>query len=261
MEKLQKQLEQIIKNSGEEVSILIKKLNKNEYIYNYNTKIKMISASIIKVPIMLAVLEEVNNKKISLNDKILVENEDILEDTEVFENGENHYTLEELINWMIIESDNTATNVIIKKFGMQNVNNYFTNVLKLQHTNLQRYMLDENAIKNGFNNYTSQEDMLIVFEKLFNKQVLNEELCNKAIEILYNQRCQNLVMRHIYQPVKYAHKTGILDYINHDVGVMNINNKLYYIGISIYNAKNIEGNKALIGNLGRIIFDYLSEIK
>ena len=144
---------------------------------------------------------------------------------------------------------------------MQNVNNYFTNVLKLQHTNLQRYMLDENAIKNGFNNYTSQEDMLIVFEKLFNKQILNEELCNKAIEILYNQRCQNLVMRHIYQPVKYAHKTGILDYINHDVGVMNINNKLYYIGISIYNAKNIEGNKALIGNLGRIIYDYLSEIK
>lgn len=257
MEKLQKILEQTIKNSGEEVSILIKELNKNEYIYNYNTKIKMISASIIKVPIMLAVLEEVNNKKISLNDKILVENEDILEDTEVFENRENYYTLEELINWMIIESDNTATNVIIKKFGMQNVNNYFTNVLKLQHTNLQRYMLDENAIKNGFNNYTSQEDMLIVFEKLFNKQILNEELCNKAIEILYNQRCQNLVMRHIYQPVKYAHKTGILDYINHDVGVMNINNKLYYIGISIYNAKDIEGNKALIGNLGRIIYDYL----
>lgn len=257
MEKLQKILEQTIKNSGEEVSILIKELNKNEYIYNYNTKIKMISASIIKVPIMLAVLEEVSNKKISLNHKILVENEDILEDTEVFENGENHYTLEELINWMIIESDNTATNVIIKKFGMQIVNNYFTNVLKLQHTNLQRYMLDENAIKNGFNNYTSQEDMLIVFEKLFNKQILNEELCNKAIEILYNQRCQNLVMRHIYQPVKYAHKTGILDYINHDVGVMNINNKLYYIGISIYNAKDIEGNKALIGNLGRIIYDYL----
>ena len=45
MEKLQKILEQTIKNSGEEVSILIKELNKNEYIYNYNTKIKMISAS------------------------------------------------------------------------------------------------------------------------------------------------------------------------------------------------------------------------
>ena len=92
------------------------------------------------------------------------------------------------------------------------------------------------AIENGLNNYMSQKDMLNIFILLFKKEILNEELCNIAIDILYNQRCQNQIMRYIYEPIKFAHKTGSLDYLNHDVGVMNINNKMVYIGISIYNS-------------------------
>lgn len=243
MENLINNLDNMINVSKENVSILITELNNPKYIYSYNNKIRMISASTIKVPIMLAVLEEAKNGNINLDDKILVHNNKILSDTEVFENGENYYSLYELINWMIIESDNTATNVIIKKLGMNKINNYISKVLNLKSTVLERYMLDKEAIEKGLNNYTSQEDMLKIFTKLFNKDILNNNLCDKAIEILYNQRCQDQVMRYIYQPVKYAHKTGSLDYLNHDVGVMNINNKYFYIGISVYNSKNKNGNK------------------
>ena len=83
---------------------------------------------------------------------------------------------------------------------------------------------------------------------------------NIAIEILYNQRFQNQIMRHIYQPVKFAHKTGTLDYLSHDVGVMNINGRLFYIGISVFNSKFKDGNKKLIGNIGKIIYDALVSI-
>jgi beta-lactamase class A len=129
MENLIKNLDDMIKDSKENVSILITELNNPKYIYRYNDKIKMISASTIKVPIMLAVLEEVKNGSINLDDKILVHKSDILSDTEIFENGENYYSLYELINWMIIDSDNTATNVIIKKFGMNKINDYISKVL------------------------------------------------------------------------------------------------------------------------------------
>lgn len=259
MEDLINNINKMITASDENVSILVKELNKVDYIYNHNSNIQMISASTIKVPIMLAVLEEVQKGKINLDDKILVKFEDILDDTEVFENRESYYSLYELINWMIIESDNTATNVIIKTFGIEKINNYILNALHTKSTSLQRYMLDENAIKIGLNNYTSQEDMLNIFTKLFNKDILNNELCDIAINILYNQRCQDQVMRYIYEPIKYAHKTGSLDYLNHDVDIMNIKNKLFYIGISIYNSKNKSGNKKLIGNLGRMIYSSINE--
>lgn len=259
MKKLVREIETLIKDSKENVSILIKELNSKEEIYNFNSNKKTVSASTIKVPIMLAILDDVKNKNINLNDMILVTEDDILNDTEIFENGEKYYSIEELINWMIIESDNTATNVLLKHFGMENINNYIVNVLKVKSTYLQRFMLDINAIENGLNNYMSQKDMLDIFTLLFNKEILNDELCDIAINILYNQRCQDQIMRYIFEPIKFAHKTGSIDYLNHDVGVMNINNKMVYIGISIYNSYNKKGNKKLIGNIGKKIYNYLAK--
>lgn len=147
MDNLIYNINQMIKDSDENVSILVKELNKTDYIYNYNSDIQITSASTIKVPIMLAVLEEVRQGNINLDDKILVKCEDILFDTEIFENGEKYYSLYELINWMIIKSDNTATNIIIKLLGMEKINNYILNVLNINSTSLQRYMLDKDAIK------------------------------------------------------------------------------------------------------------------
>ena len=99
---------------------------------------------------------------------------------------------------MIIESDDTATIVLLKYFGIENINNYIINALNVKNTYVQRYMLDEKAIKNGLNNYMSQKDMLNIFTLLFSKKILNNELCEKAINILYNQRCQNQIMRYIF---------------------------------------------------------------
>lgn len=259
MNDLVNEIEKLIWNLNENISILIKDLSSENEIYNLNSTEKLVSASTIKVPIMLAIFEEVKSGKVNLNDTILVTKNDILDDTEIFENGEKYYSINELINWMIIESDNTATNVLLKHFGMENINNYIVNVLKVKSTYLQRFMLDTNAIENGLNNYMSQKDMLEIFTLLFNKEILNVELCDIAINILYNQRCQDQIMRYIFEPVKFAHKTGSLDYLNHDVGVMNINNKIVYIGISIYNSNNKKGNKKLIGNIGKKIYNYLAK--
>ena len=124
MNDLVNEIEKLIWNLNENISILIKDLSSENEIYNLNSTEKLVSASTIKVPIMLAIFEEVKSGKVNLNDTILVTKNDILDDTEIFENGENYYSINELINWMIIESDNTATNVLLKYFGMENINNY-----------------------------------------------------------------------------------------------------------------------------------------
>ena len=62
-------------------------------------------------------------------------------------------------------------------------------------------------------------------------------------------------MRYIYDDVKFAHKTGVLDYLNHDVGVMNINNQMIYIGISVYNCEQREGNKQIVGKIGKLVYN------
>ena len=122
MNDLVNEIEKLIWNLNENISILIKDLSSENEIYNLNSTEKLVSASTIKVPIILAIFEEVKSGKVNLNDTILVTKNDILDDTEIFENGENYYSINELINWMIIESDNTATNVLLKYFGMEKIN-------------------------------------------------------------------------------------------------------------------------------------------
>lgn len=257
---LEEKLNEIIKNSNEHISMIVKKLNDKENLYYLNGDYKVVAASVIKIPIMLAVLNKVMHKEFKLSDKLLVSNEDILCDTEVFEYSEDYYTLEELISWMIIVSDNTATNVLIKHFGMEYINSYIHDVLNLNNTYLQRYMLDKEAISSGLNNYTSAEDIEHIFKLLFNKEILNNNLCDLAIRILYNQKNHKKILRYIYFPVLFAHKSGSLDYINHDAGVININDNLYYIGIFIYNSKFKDGNRKLMGLLGKTVIDYLLKL-
>ena len=110
------------------------------------------------------------------------------------------------------------------------------------------------AIEEGKNNYISMSDMLVMYQKLMNHEILNDELCEVALEILCRQRWQDDIMRYIYEPVTFAHKTGSLDYRNLDVGVMMVNNEKYFIGISVKSV-NIDGNQQLIGKLGRMIYD------
>ena len=161
MNNLIKEIEKLIECSNENISILIKELNSDCDIYNFNSTEKLVSASIIKVPIMLAIFNEIKNGKTNLNDMILVTKNDILCDTEIFENGEKNYSINELINRMIIKSDNTATDVLLKHFGIENINHYIANVLKVKSTYLQKYMdvgvmnINNKMVYNGSSIYNS----------------------------------------------------------------------------------------------------------
>lgn len=259
MKQLISQINQLLNSTNDKTAVLIQELNKNTPLYEKDSDVQMVSASTIKVPIMCCALHEVLLGNMTLNQMISVEKEDILSDTEVFEHGADQYSLEELIGWMIISSDNTATNVLIRVLSMEKINTYIQDVLCLNKTKVERIMLDFEAVKNGKNNYTSHQDQMSIYTKLFNHDILNDELCEKALDILYNQRAKDLIMRYIPYRTPFAHKTGGLDYLVHDCGVMTINGLRFYFGVSAWDCENIDGNRALVGKIGRLIYNYYAK--
>ncbi len=242
-----------------ESAIYVKNLNSNEVLFDKNSEVVMQAASVIKVPIMLYVLQQVKQGKVKLEDELYVSSIQTLSDTEVFESGANNYSIEELLYWMIINSDNTATNVLIDEFGLANINRYIVTDLKVNNVKLQRKMLDFASMNKGVDNYMNAKDMCKIFEKIFRREILNDNLCYKAQEILLAQRDKQLALRYIYKPVVYYHKTGELSSVRHDVGVMVIDKVPYYVGISIFNMnKNLKGD-VIIGELGKTIYQQLSK--
>ena len=84
MTSLNKKINKIIIESNEDVSLLFSNL-KGDIFCECKKNEQVVSASTIKTPIMLAVLEEVRKGNVKLDDMIYVDEHVLLEDSKVFE--------------------------------------------------------------------------------------------------------------------------------------------------------------------------------
>lgn len=248
--------------SGAAVSLLVRDFSGEAPLLSYEPERQVPSASMIKTLILLSALERVRRGTLSLKQGIRVARKEILRDTEVFEEGEREYPLEEIAEWMIVNSDNTAANVLIELLGMEEIN-AFAQSLGLAQTALQRKMLDWRARRSGLDNLTSAGDQFRIFSALYRGSILTPELCGLALGILRRQRDGTLATRYLCGGgFSFAHKTGGLRDAYHDAGIFFLPERDYYFGCFVTDPKGGRAGlfertaKKLTGRLSRRVFDY-----
>ncbi|HEX9027150.1 MAG TPA: serine hydrolase [Clostridium sp.] len=252
---LENELKEIIEKCDEDISMLVKNLSRNEILLNYNEEKIYPSASIIKIPIMIEALSKADDSQIPLLSKIKIKDSDKVDFSIITEQNLAQCTFLELITWMIIDSDNTATNVLIDLLGMDKINERI-NSLGMKSTELQRKMMDFEAIKEGKNNSTSLKDMSVAMEGLYRGKIINKEVSKRAIDIMKNQRDNSMLKRYITDNVVVANKTGELDNLNNDVGIFYTKRSDYFIGIFVHKAQNNQKAREIIGKLSKKVYDY-----
>jgi len=230
-----------------------------EEIFSCRASAGIVSASTIKVPIMMAVLQRLLEDGISPEEKIRVDGSLICPDSKVFEYGPEEKTVYELLVWMIINSDNTSTNVLIHYMGMDRLHAYFRRI-GLEQARVERYMLDFDAAAAGRNNYLSPADFFRCMKLLDQKEVLTPEFCGLALDIMKRNRDDDCLNRYLYECPVIAHKTGGLDTIVHDAGMIYGPAGKYFLGIFLSEfapGEAIETEaERLIGRLSRYVYDY-----
>lgn len=189
------------------------------------------SASLIKTPIMLCVLEDVEAGVLALDTKIAVQPVHCVGDeAPVIANGTD-VPLSVLLEYMITYSNNSATNVLIDLMGMEKVN-AFSRRIGLCDTILQRCMLDFESARQGRENRTSAADMLRLYTMLHKGEVLTPFQCETALPILLRQHDKELLM--FADPArKAAHKTGGLSDIAHDAGILYGGNRTLVFAVLV----------------------------
>ena len=189
-----------------------------EILSLYRENLVFKSASLIKTPIMLCALEEVEKGALSLDAKIpVLPCHCVGDEAPVIRNGRD-VPLSILLEHMITDSNNSATNVLIDLLGMDKVN-AFSERIGLGDTVLRRHMLDYEAARQGRENHTSVSDMLRLYSLLDKGEVLTPFMCETALPILLRQHDKELLM-FANPSQKAAHKTGGLSDIAHDAGIL-----------------------------------------
>lgn len=215
-------MERLSKINGK-VGFYYKNLVTGEVI-SYNEKEPMLAASLIKLTVLGEVFREIENGEISEQEVFTTRDEEKVPSCgalNYMDEGLN-VTLKDLYTLMIILSDNYATNILIDRCKIENIND-FIKENGLKNTLLKRKMFDSVGASKGLENYTSAEDMALLLEKIYNGTLVSKEASAKMLEVLKNQRLNGKIPFFLSSgenKVQIAHKTGEDTNITHDVGIV-----------------------------------------
>lgn len=244
-----------------QVSLLLTDLEKGETCWAFQPEKPVPSASTIKLPILLAAMEEAEAGRLDLYQPVPLPEAAILPDTTVFEpdNRQETYPLLELLYWMITVSDNTAANVIIDLLGMEKVNDLCRR-WGAEHTHLRRKMLDFAAQAAGRENITTARDQYVLYAGLWQRVHRDAPgVWMLALDALFRQRCQDAFLRYLNGPVTtVAHKTGSLDHVHHDAGIFQTPWGSYYLGCFTWDGPSPDGapeQARFLGRIARLVYD------
>ena len=121
---------------------------------------------------------------------------------------------------MIIVSDNAATNILIRRVGMDNVNRTLR-ALGCEKTTLRRLLFDSEASAKGIENSITAGEMGLLLEKLYRGEIVSAGASAQMLDILKDQRLNGKLPFFLHtMGVPVAHKTGEDDGITHDVGIL-----------------------------------------
>jgi len=211
-------IRQLEEKHGCKAGCAIQDVQSGEMLAGYQENLVFKSASLIKTPIMLCALEDVERGLLSLDTRLSVNPcRCVGDEAPVIRDGRD-VPLSVLLEHMITDSNNSATNVLIDTLGMDKVN-AFSRRIGLHDTLLRRHMLDYEAARQGRENRTSAADMLRLYTLLHKCETLTPFMCQTALPILLRQHDKELLM--FSNPAqKAAHKTGGLSDIAHDAGIL-----------------------------------------
>lgn len=180
-----------------------------------------LAASVIKLPIFMCIYKWASEGKCDLNEKIHVAQEDkmpICGALTLF-TGELDVDIQTLCKLMISISDNSATNLLIKRFGIPAYEEEFKNI-GLVNTRLNRILFDADATAAGLVNHMVPKEMGMLLEQVYRRTFVNEQVSKDIEDVLMLQQINHKICGIICEEVPVAHKTGEDDNLTNDVGLI-----------------------------------------
>jgi beta-lactamase class A len=185
------------------------------------------SASLIKVPVLVTLLDEVRQDRMALDERIGMIARDRVEGDGVLQymgSGLN-LTLGDAAWLMITLSDNTATNLILDRIDIRTVWTKMES-LGLPHSKIHSKtfrratsLAMDSSVKYGLG-VTTPDEMVRLFALLHQGQAVSPPLDSLALTLLRANQDHTKLVRWLPEEMAAAHKTGEVDASRNDCGIL-----------------------------------------
>lgn len=274
---LRKQIEQLLATKNARVGVSFSGIEKKDTL-TINGSSHFPLQSVFKFPIALKVLHLVDQKKLSLDQKIYIRKSDLLPDTwsplrDKYPDGNVKIPLAEIIRFMVSESDNNACDILLRLVGGAKTVNDYIHELGIKNIAI-RYNEEEmhREWNVQFSNWTTPVATTRLLKLFYDGKILSA----KSYDFLWKVMCETStgkerIKGQLPTVTLVAHKTGtsgtnaqgITAAIN-DIGIVRLPNGNHFV-ISVYvsNSKeNTQTNEKIISDISKLVWDYfVSEMK
>ena len=271
---LKKKILQITKDKNATVAVSVLDFGNNKSVHiNGNKKLPMLS--VFKFHIGLAVLNEVDQGKLNLDQKILIKKSDLLENTwspirERFPEGDIEMPLGLLIKYTVAESDNNGCDILLRLIGGTETVQKFINSKGVRNFTIK---VNEEQMHQGFEfmylNTTTANSANQLLKDFRDKKIVSKTSTDFLMTtMLETSTGKNKIVAQLPESVPVAHKTGSsgknekgLTIAENDIGIVTLpGGKSYALSIFVSDSmESAETNTKMIADISKIVFDYFSK--
>ena len=212
------------------------------------------AASIIKMPVMAAVYMDAADGRLNLNERITLKSSDILGGSGILKRTRlgSNYSIRDLVNYMIVNSDNSATYMLIKKVGLSRIQRRIDE-LGLYNTKLQdETMLAEEP--GHWMNLTTPEDMIKLLSLIYKGRVASKGYCDEMLEIMKKQHYRWGIPRKLPKTLEIANKTGFQDGVLNDIGIVFTDRGDFAVTIFVSNLPDMYTERNIINSISSVAY-------
>lgn len=220
------------------------------------------TASSIKVA-MLAELyrQDQSGGPAHLMDRYTVQKADDVADSGIFNGltpGVTTLTNRDLAQMVVAVSDNAATNVLIERVGMDNVNALLDR-LGLGKTRLRRKMMDTAAARAGRENVATPKEFALLMQAIYSGKVLDAPHTKALLDLLSTPK-DSYMPRLLSDDVRIANKPGSLEGVRNDIGILFAPNRPFVLAVMSSYLTNERAGEMAIARIARIAYSFMDRI-
>lgn len=233
-------------------SIVVKNLKNNETYYSDEHRV-FNSGSLYKLWVMVEVFDKIKEGSLKLDDQLsrsvvdLNNDFNISPDVAELTEGTITMTVDSALKQMITISHNYAALLLTQKIRLSSIDKF------LKDNNFKE---SEVGI-NGDYPTTTAYDIALFFEKLYKGQISDGEYTNKMFELLKAQQLNEKLPKYLPPGTSVAHKTGELDFLSHDGGIVTTR-KGDYIIVVMSDSSSPEGANDRIAKISEAVYKYFN---
>jgi len=230
---------------------------KGDWGYGVNPDETFFGASVMKIPLIVAVFRKIDEGEFSLNDSFATESGDWAGGAgwlQWEEAGKSH-TVEDYLWMMMTQSDNVATNALLRLVGGPGYVNEVASSLDAPDTFLYQKVTSERAAVPALDNRTTPRDIATILGKVYTGEAASPESCQKIVEIMYQNDLQSSIKDGLPKDVDAAKKGGWLYEVYDEAGIVWHEDRPYVIAVfSKHGSEDVEVGKALLRGISKAVY-------